>query len=106
MIKRFIFSIITNKYSGSGRFYCVIDFLSLNISAFRENLDENTQFVSKLRIKKKINAEERFSMVSTVFDISLGLVLFPAIFYFFQLILQRNCKSLSQNLIYDIRYDL
>ena len=59
MIKRFIFSKqifwLREIFITSLIFY---HFLSLNIFAFRENLDENTQFNSKLRIKNKINRKK------------------------------------------------
>ena len=42
-------------------------------------------------------------MLSSVLEIFYGLVIFKAVFYFFQSLLKRNCKELSLNIIFDIR---
>lgn len=41
-------------------------------------------------------------MLSSVLEIFYGLVIFKAVFYFFQSLLKRNCKELSLNIIFDI----
>ena len=42
-------------------------------------------------------------MLSSVLEIFYGLVIFNAVFYFFQSLLKRNCKEFPLNIIFDIR---